>query len=98
MGNEEFAQSVEDNLFFSFNVKYRGTEDNKRTKEKFKKFAKEQTDDSYILAIKRLLEYYEEDIKYKKLLEEIGDLRAKIEEVAESLEEKASGEVVKTFG
>jgi len=90
--NEEFAKAVEENLYFVFKVKYNGTQENKETHEKFKEYALKHTDNSYILAIRRLLHNDETDWKYESLFNEIQSLKEELAKMTPQTKE------VSTFG
>lgn len=93
----ELRKKVDEENRFAFKIAYRGTDDNKETHRRFSEYCKSFTDDSYILGLKSLLENHEIDWKYQKVLEEVANLRVRVEEVAESIDEKSSKKVL-TFG
>tara|TARA_Y100000310_G_C20669135_1_gene809275 strand:- start:14 stop:346 length:333 start_codon:yes stop_codon:yes gene_type:complete len=87
----------------SFNVKFNNTEPNKNTHELFKSFCKEETSNNYLLGIKKLMDYYKEDWKFKSLYElneglrsDLLDLSSKVESEKETKQD--NNKSLKTFG
>ena len=61
-----------DNGYISFKIKYNNTEENRGVHDTFRKFAEAETDNHYLLALKKLLENYSEDYRFEALWEKIS--------------------------
>lgn len=98
MDDEEKLQRMDDDIRMSFKISYNGTKQNKDIHARFQRFCLEQTDNSYILGIDKLLNAYDTDWKYESLFAEIKHLREIVERQQEQLEKRIEKKEVKTFG
>ena len=102
MVDEKFAEQCEEKTTYVFKIGYKGTKENKEVHQKFSAFAKAECDDGYLMAIKKLIENYEDDWKFNVLANEIGSVREELAAVVEPIEEKLAVPVEregpKTFG
>lgn len=91
---------VEENIKVCFKICYDNTPENRRIHEAFQEFAKRETDNGYLLAIKRLLEAYSTDWKYATLHQKMQELEMSFDEVLKELDNKQEEKVSdkKTFG
>jgi hypothetical protein len=99
---ENLKKDIEDLLTMSFNVKFNKTNDNLKIFERFKQFAKEESNDNYLLAIKTLLDFIEYDWKYESLSSNLNNLNDRVS-VLESKgiiteDKKEQKNILKTFG
>jgi hypothetical protein len=60
-------------------MRYIDVKENAVVVDNFKRFALSETDDNYIQALKKLLEYYQADMKYQNLLAELMFLKHEVE-------------------
>ena len=58
--------------YISFKIKYNNTEENRQVHDIFRKFAETETDNHYLLALKKLLENYSDDYRFEALWEKIS--------------------------
>ena len=61
----------------SFNIKYNDTPTNRRIHELFKEYCNRETDNGYLMGIKKLLETASADWKYEMLKQRIDELEGK---------------------
>lgn len=101
----DFKDKDESGVKYSFNIAYNATKENKKVHEDFKAYAKREADDSYLQAIKRLLELDDFSWKFDSLNKAmliLNDRIAALEEKANttesSKEEKSESTGLKTFG
>lgn len=97
MMGDDFEKKLESEIKYSFKIAYNGTDDNKETHKRFTEYAKEETDNSYILALKRLLESSEADWKFQAICEKVDALEMEIAELKMQEEEKGPRKI-KTLG
>jgi len=84
--------------YISFKIKYNNTEENRGVHDTFRKFAEAETDNHYLLALKKLLENYSEDYRFEALWEKISLVEsAMIELTKNKPEEKKKEEPSKFF-
>ena len=97
---DNFKKDIEEFVTMSFNVKFNNTEDNKKIFERFKSFAKSETSDNYLMAIKVMLDFIEYDWKYESLSTNLNDLNNRVSalENTPKQEEKKESKIFKTFG
>lgn len=89
-----------DTMFRVFKVKYNATAENEAVHKEFQAFCAQETDNSYLMGIKRLLEIAKTDWKYESLYSEIVGLKELLAVHEEKLEapKQEGPKVPKTFG
>ncbi len=96
---EHFLKGVKTS---SFNVKYNDTEINWDVVKSFKLFCDVETQNNYLLGIKKLLEFYKADWKYQTLHEDIKTLRSELlsfsTQITGSTNEQTTSTGISTFG
>jgi len=86
----------EETITYIFKVKYNGTDENKEIHHRFQEFCFRNSDNSYIIGIKMLLDSFETDWKYETLYNELVNVKNLVASMTEKSEEKKN--VPKTFG
>jgi hypothetical protein len=81
MDDKVFDDVPQEHLTYYFNIKYRGTKENKQVHDDFKAFCNQHTEGNYLMGISRLLEQSSLDWKYQILSEEIELLKQKLIEL-----------------
>lgn len=102
---EKIEHFLKDVKVWSFNVKFNATDSNVKTFKEFKEFCKENTDNNYLLGIRKLLGFYKADYKYQSLYDLIEELQVKTNQIEHELikkdndkKEKEERPTVNTFG
>lgn len=85
--NNNTLRSVSQNGYIRFSIKANDTDENVKVHEAFKDFAKVECDDNYTLALRKLLEYYEMDVKYTIMYQKIEELEFNLKELENKLKE-----------
>lgn len=94
---ESLKEKVESNIKICFKICYDNTPENKRIHEAFQEFAKRETDNGYLLAIKRLLEAYSTDWKYASLYQRIEELEMLVNDLVQE-QDNDEEDSKRTFG
>ena len=96
----DFEDKDEDGVKYAFKVAYNATKANKDVHKRFQEFAEAETDGGYLMAIKKLLDYWDGDWKmdalYKKICE--NEERINLFEKEYSNRQEKQPKSVKTFG
>lgn len=100
MNKKSLKERVEEDIKVCFKICYDNTDENRRVHEAFQEFAKRETDNGYLLAIKQLLMSYSTDWKYETLHQKILQLEQEVAllQGSDDEEEKEPEGVGKTFG
>lgn len=83
---DEFIEMVDEVPVFRWlRIKYNNTEENRRTDLAFREYAKKYHDDSYLQALKHLLQNASTDWKYDSLYSMIIDQQDQLQELSEKV-------------
>jgi len=85
---EKIESFLKDVKVWSFNVKFNTTESNVEAFKEFKEFCKKNTDNNYLLGIRKLLEFYKADYKYQSLYDLIEELQVKTNQIEHELKKE----------
>lgn len=64
--------------FTGFPIKAKDTKKNQMIHDAFRQFCKEQTDDDYTRGLEYLIEYWQGDMKYELMWQEINQLKVEL--------------------